>query len=171
MLDAEIILLTATLSGQPVEECNGHSSRQHSKAVCCTTVPIDKQQTHKPCCSGSDGSHVLLRELLQGNFTSALLLPEAQQWLRSDTRQTSNGISDYFEHVRRLLVEKQAAADRWHQLQTAVACLLLFLQANLTGCVTVMHNLASFLTLLLWCLHVQAMKCMQASSDMFCCPK
>lgn len=143
MLDAEIQLLVATFSGQPAEECNGHSPQQQSKAVCCTTVPIDKQQTDRTCYSDSDGTHVLLRELLQGNFVTALLLPEAQLWLHPDTEQTKSTVSAYFETISQLTVQQQSAIARWHQLQTAVACFLLFLQANLTGCVTQHSIIAS----------------------------
>ena len=114
-------------------------------------MPIDKQQLDKTCCSDSDRTHVLLRELLQGNFVTALLLPEAQQWLRPDTEQTKSSVAAYFEHINQRTVQQQSVTARWHQLQTAVACFLLFLQVNLTGCVTPTDSIVLLLALLLLC--------------------
>lgn len=105
----------------------------------------------------------LISKILRGDFVSALLSPEAQQWLQTDKIQTKNSVSGYFQHIQTLLLQEAALADRCHQLQTAVACLLLFLQANLTGYA---HFAARFIVCQSAWTQKKHYRCLQASYNL-----
>ena len=83
----------------------------------------------------SGASCKLLSRILEGEFVAALLRPEAQRYLPV-RQQPENGTalkhSIGTEHHGG---QEESLDERQIQLQTAVACLLLFLQANLTGSV------------------------------------